>query len=150
MGCMVMIPGAATLYDVRKTTSLLNYIMTRNAHETVRKVRGRIVRSCAGACLLAFAMGLGDRHLENILVGSDGSLAHVDFGFVLGEDPKHVSTPMRIQMKWLTLWAGMRHQPLWHLSKRPKRDMKPCDSMRVCGIIYWPQNVIYISIRPER
>jgi hypothetical protein len=106
MGCMVMIPGAATLYDVRKTTSLLNYIMTRNAHETVRKVRGRIVRSCAGACLLAFAMGLGDRHLENILVGSDGSLAHVDFGYVLGEDPKHVSTPMRITDEMVDAMGG--------------------------------------------
>ena len=41
-------------------------------------------------------MGLGDRHLENIMVTREGYLAHVDFGYVLGEDPKHIATPMRI------------------------------------------------------
>jgi phosphatidylinositol 3-kinase len=41
-------------------------------------------------------MGLGDRHLENILVTQHGYLVHVDFGYVLGDDPKHVATPMRI------------------------------------------------------
>ena len=51
-------------------------------------------------------MGLGDRHLENIMVCPDGSLTHVDFGYVLGEDPKHVSTPMRITDDMIDAMGG--------------------------------------------
>ena len=96
MGCVVMIPHSTTLFDVRKTSTLLNFILTNNPSQTILTMRSRIVSSCAGACLLAFTMGLGDRHLENILITKDGLLAHVDFGYVFGDDPKHVSSPMRI------------------------------------------------------
>lgn len=109
-GCLVMIPGATTLYDVRKTTSLLNFIMSHNAQQTVSMLRENIVVSCVGACLLAFTMGLGDRHLENIMVCPDGSLTHVDFGYVLGEDPKHVSTPMRITDDMIDAMGGKASQ----------------------------------------
>lgn len=96
VGLVEMIPNAQTLYDIRKTDTLLNFVMSNNETLTVRDLRERIVASCAGACLLAFTIGLGDRHLENILITKDGLLAHVDFGYVLGEDPKHIATPMRI------------------------------------------------------
>jgi|TARA_B100001059_G_scaffold229548_1_gene262299 hypothetical protein len=95
-GCVVMIPDASTLYDVRKQTTLLNHLLSSNPNVTVGTLRNRIVSSCVGACLLAFTMGLGDRHLENVLVTSSGYLAHIDFGYVLGEDPKLAATPMRI------------------------------------------------------
>lgn len=105
-GCLVMIPNASTLYDIRKTTTLLNFVMTHNPNLTSRQMRERMVASCAGACLLAFTMGLGDRHLENIMVTQEGYLAHVDFGYVLGDDPKHVSTPMRITEDMIDAMGG--------------------------------------------
>lgn len=95
-GCVAMISGAQTLYSVRKKMSLTNYIMSTNANDTITNVRHRFVSTCAGACLLAFAMGLGDRHLENILVTNNAQLVHVDFGYILGEDPKHMKSTMRI------------------------------------------------------
>lgn len=105
-GCLVMIPNATTLYDIRQTTTLLNFVMTHNPNLTSREMRRRMVTSCAGACLLAFTMGLGDRHLENIMVTQEGLLAHVDFGYVLGDDPKHVSTPMRITEDMIDAMGG--------------------------------------------
>ena len=105
-GCLVMIPNAETLYDIRKTTTLLNFVMTHNPNLTSRQMRERMVASCAGACLLAFTMGLGDRHLENIMVTQQGLLAHVDFGYVLGDDPKHVSSPMRITEDMIDAMGG--------------------------------------------
>ena len=95
-GCVVMIPNAVTLYDIRRRTTLLNHVLSCNPNMLVSELRENIVSSCVGACLLAFTMGLGDRHLENIMVTHQGYLAHVDFGYVLGEDPKHIATPMRI------------------------------------------------------
>lgn len=96
-GVVQMIPRTKTLYDIRQSgVTLLNYVMSSNEELNVKALRERVVASTAGACLLAFTMGLGDRHLQNILVSADAFLVHVDFGYVLGEDPKRQRTQMRI------------------------------------------------------
>ena len=106
-GVVQMIPSTTTLYDIRNSNiTLLNYIMTANESLHVKTLRQRVISSTAGACLLAFTMGLGDRHLENILVCSDAHLVHVDFGFVLGDDPKHAHTPMRITEDMVDAMGG--------------------------------------------
>lgn len=106
-GVVQMIPRTKTIYAIRNSNiSLLNYIMTSNEVLSVKELRKRVVKSTAGACLLAFTMGLGDRHLENILVSSDGLLVHVDFGYVLGDDPKHQRTQMRLTEDMIDAMGG--------------------------------------------
>ena len=127
-GCIEMIPNATTIYDIRKKSTLLNYIMNNNPNETAGTLRERMVSSSAGACLLAFTMGLGDRHLQNILVTKSGYLVHIDFGYVLGDDPKGAATPMRITEDMVDAMGGKQSSTF---AKFVERTQKGYDTMRL-------------------
>eukprot|EP00388_Colpodella_angusta_P001665 GDKJ01005140.1.p1 GENE.GDKJ01005140.1~~GDKJ01005140.1.p1 ORF type:complete len:1199 (-),score=302.79 GDKJ01005140.1:49-3645(-) len=65
-------------------------------------------RSCAGYGVLTYLLGVGDRHLDNLLLTSAGKVCHIDFGFIFGQDPKPWPPPMRLNRQMVDALEGVR------------------------------------------
>ena len=99
-GWVEMLPNAKTLYELKYTLS--SHIYNGFPDATIRRVRKRFIRSAVGACILSYILGVGDRHLQNMVV-CNGEIAHIDFSYLLGHDPKlqmdiRITPPMIIMM----------------------------------------------------
>ncbi|XP_051152038.1 phosphatidylinositol 3-kinase, root isoform isoform X2 [Andrographis paniculata] len=68
------------------------------------------IKSCAGYSVITYILGIGDRHLDNLLLQEDGRLFHVDFGFILGRDPKPFPPPMKLCKEMVEAMGGAGSQ----------------------------------------
>ena len=115
-GVIEMVPQSTTLDDVRKKydLSLLQFIRSRNPSTVETEVlRERFMRSTAASCVITYLLGIGDRHLENIMLTRDGHLFHIDFGYVMGDDPKKTligSPAMRLTSDMVEALGGLESE----------------------------------------
>ena len=62
--------------------------------------------SVAGYSVITYLLGVGDRHLDNLLLSESGHLIHVDFGYILGRDPKVFPPPMKLNKEMVEGMGG--------------------------------------------
>jgi len=60
-----------------------------------KEVMDNYIKSCAGYSIITYLLGVGDRHLDNLLLHVNGHFLHCDYSFILGRDPK-TYLPLRI------------------------------------------------------
>ena len=120
-----MVPNCISLEELRASrTDILPWIIEKNedSAESAGELRERFLQSCAAYCVISYLLGIGDRNLHNLLLRPDGSLFHIDFGFVLGQDPKPLEKPqMRITPEMLAALGGsesMAYKRFRELSSR--------------------------------
>ncbi|RKF55433.1 Phosphatidylinositol 3-kinase, root isoform [Erysiphe neolycopersici] len=102
-GAVQFVPSVSLQSVVKKFKGnpVLAYLEYNNPDDTaplgVRKEALEIfTRSCAGYCVITYLLGVGDRHLDNLLLAPDGHFFHADFGFILGRDPKPFAPAMKL------------------------------------------------------
>jgi hypothetical protein len=109
-GFLEIVQNCDTLYNIKvhKKFTLLNYLIENNPRGDIAELRKRFLNSCAAYCVIEYLLGIGDRHLENIMMTEDGILFHIDYGFVLGKSSKPIVTPsMRITDDMIDILGGI-------------------------------------------
>jgi phosphatidylinositol 3-kinase len=133
------VPLTQILNDSKNGKSIQGYLRTHNPSETDKygvrsEVMDNYVRSCgkmnstfstfqpfldkpklfkfsqAGYMIITYILGVGDRHNDNILMTKCGKILHIDFGYILGREPK----PFQPTIKWTKDMAdgmGGRYAP---------------------------------------
>nr|CAD7591205.1 unnamed protein product [Timema genevievae] len=92
--------------------SIQNFFRKHHPSETgpygiASEVMDTYVRSCAGYCVITYLLGVGDRHLDNLLLTTSGKLFHIDFGYILGRDPKPLPPPMKLSKEMVEAMGGV-------------------------------------------
>ena len=92
-GYIEIVEGATTIFNIIEYSgiSIQNYIMNHNKDLVIRDFKQKFINSTALYCVVSYLLGIGDRHLDNIMISKNGLLFHIDFGFILGQDPKYTN-----------------------------------------------------------
>ncbi len=93
-GYVEFVPETETFQDIKIKEHLQKL---QEMNESSKIIMENYVFSCAGYCSITYFFGIGDRHLENLLISSNGKMFHIDFGFILGRDPKPYPPPIKIR-----------------------------------------------------
>ena len=110
LGLIDIIPDATTIHDIvhKNKFSIQNFIIEHNQHATIDEIRQKYMKSCVGYCIIGYVLGIGDRHLENIMISKSGTIFHIDFGYILGKEPKLFSPEIRITPEMIDAMGGQQ------------------------------------------
>ncbi|KAF2015402.1 phosphatidylinositol 3-kinase [Aaosphaeria arxii CBS 175.79] len=114
-GAMQFVPSMSLADATNKYKgSLLAYLKANNPDDSeplgVRKeAMDTYIKSCAGYCVITYLLGVGDRHLDNLLISPSGHFFHVDFGYILGRDPKPFAPQMKLAPQMVEGMGGTNH-----------------------------------------
>lgn len=68
------------------------------------------LRSVAGYVVVTYVLGVGDRHLDNLMMRRTGAFFHIDFGYLFGHDPKPFAPAFRLPSDLVEAMGGLKHE----------------------------------------
>ncbi|KAJ1481241.1 kinase-like domain-containing protein, partial [Baffinella frigidus] len=116
-GLIEMVPDSVSLSSLRKKlpgfTTLAEFYRQAfggAGSATFMAAQDNFMRSTAAYSVCCYVLKLKDRHDGNILIQRDGSVVHVDFGFMLGRHMNEVLTveraPFKLTRDYVDLMGG--------------------------------------------
>lgn len=76
-----------------------------------RRARANFVSSMAGYSIVCYLLQIKDRHNGNILLDAEGHIIHIDFGFILSNNPGNMAfeqAPFKLTADFVELMGGPR------------------------------------------
>ena len=107
-GFVEFVPDSTTIYEIIKKKTMREYYEELSKHDEkeLNKKLESYINSCAGYCVVTYLLGIGDRHLENLMIDKNGRLFHIDFGYILGKDPKPMPPPIKLCKEMVQCMGG--------------------------------------------
>jgi hypothetical protein len=88
IGVIEFVENSITLREISdRGYTIQNYISEHNKNEILDIIKKRFMHSLAISCCISYLLGLGDRHLDNIMINERGQIFNIDYGYLL-ENPK--------------------------------------------------------------
>lgn len=124
-GFVEVVDNVSPLAEFQSKTDIRGWIKEQNANndEAIKMAHQNFIKSCgmcyyfsssniclAGYCVITYILGVGDRHLDNILLTPAGTMFHIDFGFILGRDPKPLPPPMKLCKEMVEGMGGAKSE----------------------------------------
>ena len=99
----------------------------------------------AGYSVITYLLGVGDRHLDNLLLTTSGKLFHIDFGYILGRDPKPLPPPMKLSKEMVEAMGGINsdyyykfrkqcYTAFLHLRRLVESHCRSCRYIHLCEL----------------
>lgn len=109
-GFIEIVDDAETLFNLQNkyNTTILDYIVNNNPHKSIKELQSIFVDSLAVYSVISYLLGIGDRHLNNIMVHKSGIIFHIDFGYILGQEPKFKTSDIRLTDDMLNTFGGIK------------------------------------------
>ena len=89
-GLLPFVPNSETVTEIiKKCGTIDNYFKSCSKGDAAAydTIMDNYLKTCAGYCTATYLLGIGDRHLENLMIDNTGKLFHIDFGFIFGKEP---------------------------------------------------------------
>lgn len=109
-GLIEIVQNSETIYNIKNkhNTTILNYILEKNSNDTIENIRDKFIKSTASYSIISYLLGIGDRHLDNIMITNDGKLFHIDYSYILGIDCKLLAPKIRLTPDIIECIGGLQ------------------------------------------
>jgi phosphatidylinositol kinase/protein kinase (PI-3 family) len=121
-GFIEIVQHSRTLHDIFLEGTINNYLQIHNPDKKIGEILENYMKSLSFSVVFTYILGVGDRHLENIMLTSDGILFNIDYSWLMGE-PKPYIPAIRIDEKMLEGIGG---------SQQYQKFKKICCEMFLC------------------
>uniref|UniRef100_H3HDF5 1-phosphatidylinositol 4-kinase n=1 Tax=Phytophthora ramorum TaxID=164328 RepID=H3HDF5_PHYRM len=98
----------------REFTTLLDFFTRHFGDPSTpefRQARANFVSSMAGYAIVCYLLQIKDRHNGNLLLDAEGHIIHIDFGFILANNPGNMAfeqAPFKLTADFVELMGGPR------------------------------------------